>query len=248
MMKIDIPYPDGAIPVLDAGSGWLAVDKPAGMSIHNDPGADLISIVREHIASAGDLARTLNPDPSFGIAPVHRLDRDTSGVTLLACRSGTFRHFSRQFEYHTATKRYIVLLHGRLAGADEAGVWRRPLSRGAAGRQRPAGTGPKAACETRFTVLEHGDRYTLAACMPVTGRKHQIRRHAKMAGHPVVGDRRYGSKRAVAYLSEYHNFTRLALHADSLTIRPPENPENITIQSTGLPLEIRRLFETDRSP
>ena len=69
-----------------------------------------------------------------------------------------------------------------------------------------------------------------------------------MAGHPVVGDRRYGSKRAAAYLSEYHNFTRLALHADSLTIRPPENPENITIQSTGLPLEIRRLFETDRSP
>lgn len=245
-MPYNIPYPGGTLPVLETGAGWLAVEKPAGMSVHNDPGADLISVAGGHITSRDDVARVLDPDPAFGIAPVHRLDRETSGVVLLACRAETFRHFSAQFENHTAVKRYITLLHGNLGRTDGTGVWHWPLSKKAAGRNRPAGTGPKAPCETRFTVLELSPRYTLALCEPVTGRKHQIRRHAKLAGHPVVGDRRYGSKRAAAFLAGHRRFTRLALHADSLAVRSPDQTEPITIRSTGLPPEIRQLFEADK--
>lgn len=242
-MPSDIPHTGGSVPILDAGDGWLAVEKPAGMSVHNDPDADLVSVVRAHIESAGHAGPRLNPDPAFGVSPVHRLDRETSGVLLLACRGWVFRHFSEQFEAHSVEKRYLALLHGRLASPGEGGLWRWKLAKGAAGRADPAGRGPKSPSETRFSVLAVCGRYTLAACVPVTGRKHQIRRHARLAGHAVVGDRRYGSRRAAAYIAEHAGFTRLALHADTLTIRPPDRPVPVVIKSNGLPPEIRRLMD-----
>ena len=237
-----------SIPVLAAGNGWLAVDKPAGVSVHNDPGADLVSIVAAHLASDSDWARHLAGDPDFGMAAVHRLDRETSGVLLMAARADVFRYFSAQFETHTAVKRYTALVHGRLGRPGESGDWTRPLTKGAAGRRNPAGTGPKVPCTTRFQVLAHSTHYSLIHCEPVTGRKHQIRRHAKIAGHPVLGDRRYGSGRSVAFLADRCGFSRLALHADRLTVSVPENREPIVIRSGTLPRAMDRLFTGDLPP
>jgi 23S rRNA-/tRNA-specific pseudouridylate synthase len=76
------------IPVIAAGNGWLVVEKPWGMSVHNDPGADLVSFARRRPGTAG----------AFGIHPVHRLDRETSGVMILCTEREVLRFFARQFE------------------------------------------------------------------------------------------------------------------------------------------------------
>ena len=83
-------------------------------------------------------------------------------------------------------------------------------------------------------------------CEPLTGRKHQIRRHAKLVGHPVVGDPRYGATRALKFLKATHNFNRLALHSSSISMMPPDRTEMITVRSLQFPVEIQKLFEDDQ--
>ena len=235
-----------SIPILATGNGWLAVDKPVGMSVHNDPGKDLIAAAAVAIQSHGDLARQVDQEPAFGVHAVHRLDRDTSGVVLLACTGNAFRYFSDLFQKKSVKKAYTALLHGRLDQPGAQGTWTRSLTKAAGGRQRPAGTGPKLDCQTRYRVLAHTTHYSHVACEPVTGRKHQIRRHAKIAGHPVVGDRRYGSKRSIDYLKTRQGFTRLALHALAITLRVPGEAEPVRIESaTRLPEAFQRLIEED---
>jgi 23S rRNA-/tRNA-specific pseudouridylate synthase len=79
----------------------------------------------------------------------------------------------------------------------------------------------------------------------LTGRIHQIRRHAKLAGHPVLGDARYSPSRALKYLRRHHAFDRLALHAKSLTLQVPGEIKPFTIQTPEIPIQMRELFETD---
>ena len=236
----------GRIPVIACGSRWLVVDKPCGMSIHNDPGRDLCSLALAAVR-AGRLP-AMSRDLS-AIHPVHRIDRDTSGVVILAGDSETLAFLGVQFAEKTVQKRYLALIHGRLEGttADQDGVeWCWPLTDTAAGRNDPAGNGKRVPCTTRCREVAHSLHYSLIACEPLTGRKHQIRRHAKLAGHPIVGDRRYGSTRSLDYLRRHHNFNRLALHAHTLTVRLPGEKKNTTFQSGGLPDELRQLIENDR--
>ncbi|MCP4630088.1 MAG: RluA family pseudouridine synthase, partial [bacterium] len=189
--------------------------------------------------------RKLGYDSDFGFHPVHRLDRQTSGVILFACTSDVFRHFSHQFENRTVEKQYIALLHGNLR-EDTESIWTYPLGLKSGGRSNPKGSGSKQAASTRYRVLEHSKHYTLTECEPLTGRKHQIRRHAKLSGHPVVGDARYGSVRAVKFLKTNHGFDRQALHAVSLSIQPPDSSEKITLRTVQIPDAIQTLFQNDQ--
>lgn len=232
-----------SIAVLASGKGWLAVEKPAGMSVHNDPGKDVCSFAADLIANDPALAENTAFDPKFGIHPVHRLDRQTSGVILLACRSEIFRYFSLQFEKGLAEKKYIAILHGELK--ENKGIWEWPLSAEAGGRNLVQGKGKKQQCRTEFCVLRHTPHYTCAECHPLTGRKHQIRRHAKLAGHPVTGDNRYGSLRAVRYLEDNCNFKRMGLHAMSLSITLPGESKARIIQSQGMPQAMEMLLQND---
>lgn len=225
------------------GSGWLVVDKPCGMSIHNDPGIDLCSRVRVALRT-GSL-------PTIGhgfsaIHGVHRLDRDTSGIVLLAGNLKILAFFGRQFAAKAVHKRYLALVHGGLLESPDWLEWRWPLTAGAAGRKNPLGKGKRKPCATRWRTVAHSLHYSLVECQPLTGRQHQIRRHAKLAGHPVVGDRRYGSARSLAYLSRQHSFNRLGLHAHALTLRLPGQVQPSTFQSDGLPEAMRQLLEMDR--
>ena len=228
------------------GRRWLVVEKPGGMSIHNDPGGDLCSLVLAAVR-AGRLPAVGQDLPAIHAA--HRIDRDTSGIVMLAGDPATLAFFGGQFAAKTVHKRYLAVVHGRLEGpgADEDGVdWNWPLTAAAAGRNDPMGKGKRNPCVTRWRTLAHSRHYSLVECEPLTGRKHQIRRHAKLAGHPVVGDRRYGSLRSLAYLRRHHDFNRLGLHAHALTLRLPGETATTTFQSGGLPEAMRQLLEMDR--
>jgi 23S rRNA-/tRNA-specific pseudouridylate synthase len=228
------------LPVLKAAPGWIAIHKPAGVSVHNDPRQDMCASVRRRIETDPDLARTVALDKNWGVHAVHRLDRDTSGVLLLATRSSVFSALSGLFEKREVEKVYLAVVHGRLEtkGTDASyGEWAWPLSARAGGRSRPAGVGHRRPSRTRFRVLAMGERYSLLSCEPVSGRQHQIRRHAKLAGHPVVGDQRYGSKRSLTYLQEHLPEVRLALHAWQLTFVPPgrATKDRITLIADPIP-------------
>lgn len=234
------------IDIISTGKGWIAVDKPAGISIHNDTGNDLCSLVKRSLEPLDDAMKLIDYDMSYGVNAVHRLDSETSGVVMLACNKKTAQWFSRQFEERQVKKKYIALLHGDIDTTTEHyGIWNKPLSPKSEGRKNPAGSGKKVKCRTEFRVIDKSAHYTLIECEPVTGRKHQIRRHAKLAGNPVAGDRRYGSPRALKYLEEKCSFTRLGLHSSSLGIILPGESSYTTFTSE-IPSQILGLISLDQ--
>jgi 23S rRNA-/tRNA-specific pseudouridylate synthase len=238
-----------SISILSAGLGWLIVEKPSGLSIQDERGHDLCSVLQSRIKTDPDLRNKIDCDPVFGVLPVHRLDRETSGVILLACQPTTFTYFAMQFEHHKVRKRYIALLHGDLpepAAEDGWGLWTWPLSKEAGGRLHPEGRSGAVPSETRFRILRRSAHYTLIECDLLTGRKHQIRRHAGLAGHAVVGDARYGTSRSLKFLREEKGFIRLALHSFSLQVQLPGAAFPQVFQSPAIPPEILRLLEEDR--
>ncbi len=222
------------IPILGKGAGWLAVDKPAGISVHNDPDRDLISRLRQE-QKIRDL-----------LQPVHRLDKETSGVLLLATGAETLAQLAKIFRSRHIRKRYLALVHGEFQ--ETAGSWTYPLTKAAAGRAQPAGRGKKLPARTRYSVKDQSPHYTLLDIELGTGRTHQIRRHAKLSGHPVVGDPRYGSPRALAFVREQKGFVRMGLHSAGLTLTLPGRgggPVEQTLASPELPREMGELLAQD---
>lgn len=226
-MRIDL------LPVA-IGEGWMVVEKPAGISIHNEPGRDLITLMAPHVVADG----------GFGIHAVHRLDRETSGIILLAYRRAVFEALSREFAAGRVIKEYWAVAHGHLP-LEEEGCWDWPLNPNEGGRSDPQGRGDRVACITHFSAIRHSPHYSMLRCRPATGRRHQIRRHAALAGHPVVGDRRYGSLRACRFLESKLGFSRLGLHSAALTIRMPGQNEPRHFASAKLPKELEELLSRD---
>lgn len=208
--------------IIDAGKGWIVAHKPALLSVHNEPGRDLLSLLSRKMEDDRALCEAVGYEKSSRISPVHRLDRETSGVMILSFERGVAAWFSRQFEERRVKKTYLVLVHGvfDMTIGDEC-FWEFPLSPEAGGRNRPEGSGRKAPCKTRVTLLDSSPHYSLLACEPITGRQHQIRRHAKLSGHPVLGDERYCPTRALNYIKTRTSFNRLGLHSHRVSITLP---------------------------
>ena len=128
------------------GSRWLVAEKPCGMSIHNDPGSDLCSLTLAAV-HAGCLP-AVDQDLS-AIHAVHRIDRDTSGIVILAGDPETLAFFGEQFAAKAVLKQYQAVVHGLLQGpsGDQERIdWNWPLTAGAAGRNDPAGKGKRTPC------------------------------------------------------------------------------------------------------
>jgi RluA family pseudouridine synthase len=229
------------------GPGWVVVDKPAGITVHNDPGHDLCSRLSDFLSSSMDIGRAICLSPEYGLHPAHRLDKETSGLLLLACHREALDHFAKLMSSRKFRKEYLALVHGQLEIHVPAtwGLWEWPLTRGAAGRRHPQGSGKRVACKTRFAVRQTSPRYSLLQCRLLTGRRHQIRRHAALAGHPVVGDRRYGAKRACRYLEQNFNFTRLGLHSAVLEFSLPSDGTVMRFELEKLPNAIRHVLDAD---
>lgn len=224
------------INIIKRGEGWICVNKPGGVSVHNEPGKDLISLLQ---------ARENRKRSSGSILqPVHRLDKETWGLLLLATNRPTLARLSDIFAGGRVTKRYKALVHGNFNLPENTwATWDTPLSKRAGGRRDPKGRGKKVRAETRFQVIVQSHHYALLDIQLLTGRKHQIRRHAKLAGHPVTGDRRYGSPRAVTFLKEQQNFHTMGLQSCFLEFPDKNGP--VTIALDTLPRPMAQLLKAD---
>jgi len=234
---------DEKIKVLETGNGWIGIEKPCGISVHNDPGKDALSIVNSMILHGQIDLENLVAGEKISTQPVHRLDKDTSGVLLLAYTSEALIELSKCFQEGSVHKKYFALVHGNFDETDHCnGAWDFPLSKDAGGRNNPGGAGKKVRAKTCFKVLRQSPHYALLEITLITGRTHQIRRHAKLGGHPVTSDKRYGSKKSIEFLKHQCGYERLGLHAQSIEI--PD--KSVIITSKGVPREMAALLDQDQ--
>ena len=228
-----------------AGAGWLVVNKAAGISVHNDPGRDLCAGIRTLLETDQQLAGRVGVAPGGEIHAPHRLDRDTSGLVVVCCKASALQFFGAAFREGRVVKRYLAIVHGHPESLSQEGFWSFPLARSGGGRANPSGKGKRLTSRTAFQVIRPTPHYALIACSPITGRRHQIRRHAKLAGHPVVGDRRYGSPRSLRYLRKTAGFNRLGLHAFGLDLPLPDETGRLAVVTPNLPPAMIQLLVGD---
>ena len=216
----------------------LVVDKPAGMVTHPGAGRSTGTLAAAALAHAPEIAGVGGPRRP-GI--VHRLDKGTSGLIVLAKSRQAYEALTAQLQQRTMSRRYLCLAHGTIAAHD--GMIDKPIARDPRSRVRMgvarAGTGKRAV--TRFRVLERVAGYTYLECRLETGRTHQIRVHLASLGHPLVGDATYGAKHArqqdplPADLVE--GLGGVALHAAGLSFLHPATGETVEL-SCPLPNRI----------
>ena len=208
----------------------IVVDKPAGLVVHpaagHEQGTLVNALLGRHPELAG-IAGTIRP----GI--VHRLDKDTSGLMVVAKNDRAQASLSDQLKNREVVKRYLALVVGALS--PEEGTIDAPIGRDPHERKRMAVTHTGRPARSHFRILRHfGDDYSLVEVTLETGRTHQIRVHFAAVGHPVVGDHVYGKR--VPFLA------RQFLHAAALGFRLPGTGQPIELTS-DLPPDLRQALD-----
>jgi 23S rRNA pseudouridine1911/1915/1917 synthase len=231
------PIPSEIVPeeiplsILYEDEAVIVVDKPAGMVVHPAAGnfrGTLVNALQFHCRILSGIGGVMRP----GI--VHRLDKGTSGLMVVAKSDEAHRHLSDQFKKRQVSKHYLALVHGNVRqdeGIVDAPVGRHPVERK---KMSTASRRGKEAL-TRWKVLERFGVFTLLEAKIETGRTHQIRVHLSALGHPVVGDSVYGrSMRAVeapALRAVLKKLTRQALHAGRLSFIHPVTGQEMSFES-----------------
>jgi 23S rRNA pseudouridine955/2504/2580 synthase len=212
---------------------WMmAVDKPSGMAVHTGSGitgGTLVDYVRAYLGP-----RAVRN--GFAASPAHRLDRDTSGVILVAIRRPAMVHFTEVFTEGRAGKRYLTLVKGRMPRP--SGRIDLPLSE----HQQTAASKARRGVNlqdavTKWQLLRQGGEAALLACTIETGRTHQIRRHLASIGHPVAGDKKYGDFAFNREARARWGLKRLFLHAGSIQFPHPEDGRTVQLEAP-LPAEL----------
>ncbi len=253
-VSVVLPDPEPAEPapediplrVLHEDAHLLVVDKPAGLVVHPGAGAasgTLVNALLHHVRDLSGIGGVLRP----GI--VHRLDKGTSGLILVAKDDATHRALARQFAQRSVRKEYQAVVLGVPTRAQ--GEIDRPIGRDPVHRRRRAVDAPRArAARTSYATRERLDGAALLDVRIHTGRTHQIRVHLACIGHPVAGDDTYGGRRAPSSRSArareaLHALARPALHAARLSFDHPATGEAITAESP-LPPDLTALVEALR--
>ncbi len=205
-----------ALPILYCDEHLAIIDKPSGLLVHRGWGTDPV------------VAMTLLRD-QLGrfVYPVHRLDRGTSGTLAFALEKDTARALQALFEAGRARKRYLALVRGV---PPESGIIDHAIP------NKPGGL--RVSAVTEYWRLATIDRFSLVEAEPKTGRLHQIRRHLKHLGHPLVGDVNYGRGEINRLFRERYGLHRLALHARALAFEHPRTGAPIAVQAP-LPPDLR---------
>lgn len=200
--------------IIHEDDALLVIDKPSGLAVHGGSGLSFGLI---------ECLRQLRPDARY-LELVHRLDRDTSGLILIAKRAPMLRELHRQLREKHIDKRYLALVVGKwpkTARVVDAPLEKNVLQSGER-MVRVNREGKRAI--TEFSVVERLQGATLIEARPITGRTHQIRVHAQHAGFPLLGDQKYSDDRTAAFASQI-GLKRLFLHAASLEFSLPDNSE-----------------------
>ncbi|MEC7942042.1 MAG: 23S rRNA pseudouridine(955/2504/2580) synthase RluC [Pseudomonadota bacterium] len=200
----------------------LILNKPSGTAVHGGSGLKFGAI---------EALRALRPEARF-LELVHRIDRDTSGILLVAKKRSALRHLQAQFREKTVQKYYFALVMGEWKNSCK--VVNAPLLKNEVNSIVRVNSNGKAS-ETRFKVLEKFKDATLIQASPITGRTHQIRVHTQYTGHPIAWDDRYGDRRFDAYTGKV-GLDRLFLHAANIKFTHPGSEEKMDISA---PMEAR---------
>ena len=223
-----------ALAIVHEDEHVLVVDKPAGMVVHPGAGISRGTLAAGVLAHAPEIA-SVGGQRRPGV--VHRLDKGTSGLLVLAKTVLAYHALVAQLAAREVTREYLAIVDGRLArveGRVDAAIGRDPHHRQRMAI-RPTGQGRRAV--TRFLVLERFDDFTLVRCRLETGRTHQIRVHLASLGHPVAGDAVYGRGR----LHLPVDLEGVALHAARLVFVHPVTRERMEF-STPLPPRLARFL------
>ncbi|MCS7276065.1 MAG: RluA family pseudouridine synthase [Dehalococcoidia bacterium] len=210
----------------------IVLDKPPGMAVHPGPGHPRGTLANALIALFPELGQV---GEAFRPGIVHRLDKDTSGLLVVAKTPRAHRHLVEQMKARQVHKVYLALVHG--LPRPEQGIIEAPIGRHPRHRQRMAVVEGGREALTRYRVVEPLGDYSLLEVEPVTGRTHQIRVHMAAIGHPVVGDPVYGRPSRL--------LGRQFLHAHRLAFTLPASGRTVEFQSP-LPEDLRRCLEAVR--
>ncbi|NLS11516.1 23S rRNA pseudouridine(955/2504/2580) synthase RluC [Vibrio sp. SM6] len=195
----------------------LVLNKPSGTAVHGGSGLKFGAI---------EALRALRPQARF-LELVHRIDRDTSGILLVAKKRSALRHLQAQFREKTVKKYYFALVMGEWK--NQCRVVNAPLLKNETNSIVRVSQAGKPS-ETRFKVLERLPNATLIQASPITGRTHQIRVHTQYTGHPIAWDDRYGDRRFDAYTGKA-GLDRLFLHAANIQFVHPASEEAMEIHA-----------------
>ena len=234
--KVSLTLPAPAIPAAEAiplnivyeDSNITVINKPAGLVVHPAPGHLDQTLFNAIISRYPELV----PKDSLRAGIVHRLDKDTSGLIVIAKNDAALEDLQSQFKSRTVTRKYLVLVHGHVKsreGEITASIGRNPRM-----RQRMAIVSDGKDASTLFHVMEYTGSYTLLELTLLTGRTHQIRIHLASIGHPVAGDATYGRK--IDFLS------RQFVHACILGFNLPGSEKYVEFKSE-LPDDLKQALE-----
>ncbi|PTE68566.1 RluA family pseudouridine synthase [Staphylococcus devriesei] len=223
-LNLDIYYEDKDVAI---------VYKPKGMVVHPSPGHYTGTLVNGLMYQIKDLSG-INGEIRPGI--VHRIDKDTSGLLMVAKNDIAHRRLVEQLVDKTVKRKYIALVHGNIP--HDYGTIDAPIGRNEKDRQSMDVVDNGKEAVTHFNVLEHFNDYTLIECQLETGRTHQIRVHMKYIGFPLVGDPKYGPRKTLDIGGQ-------ALHAGVIGFEHPVTHEYIERQA-DLPKEFEELLEEIR--
>ncbi|HKZ51245.1 MAG TPA: RluA family pseudouridine synthase [Dehalococcoidia bacterium] len=239
VVRIPPPQPSAIVPeaipltIIYQDEHVMVVDKPAGLTVHPAPGHPRGTLVNALLALCPDLK-----DVGDALRPgiVHRLDKDTSGLLVVAKSDHAHRSLSQQLKAHEVRKTYLTLVHGTPVPPE--GLIDAPIARHPRRRKKMAVVEGGRAAQTRYRLRETVGRHALLEVEPITGRTHQIRVHLAHIGHPLVGDPTYGRR------SPY--VQRQFLHAHRLAFRLPGSHRTIEVESP-LPPDLREALEAMRA-
>ena len=241
------PLPDEVVPenipldVIYEDADIIVVNKPSGMVVHPAPGNMTGTLVSALLYHCGDSLSGIGGVQRPGI--VHRIDKDTSGLLVVAKNDNAHRSLSEQIALHTAYRRYMALCVG--SPREDAGTVDAPIGRHPVDRKRMAIVQGGREAVTHWTVAERFHGKSLIECKLETGRTHQIRVHMSSIGHPVLGDGVYGGDKCRAAKEHAKYISGQALHAYRLELDHPRTGERMSFEAP-LPENMVRLIEIFR--
>jgi 23S rRNA pseudouridine1911/1915/1917 synthase len=256
IVSITLPKPESLsikpeslpLAILYEDASIIVVDKPAGMVVHPAVGncsGTLVNALLYHCKDLAGINGVLRP----GI--VHRLDKDTSGVMVVAKDDEAYHHLAKQFKNHDVKKVYLAIAHGRFH--QEEGLIDSAIGRHSSERKRMSTHSRRGRTAiTRWKRVEDLNDFTLLEIYPQTGRTHQIRVHLSSMGHPLLGDPLYGGKRRLRSIQKsalrevLKKMDRQALHALRLGFNHPRTQERVQFESP-LPQDMRDVLQWLRS-